>query len=234
VKFWRSTEQSFNLESDYYSKGAGVSLLLDLEIRHRSGNARSLDDVMRTMYKRFPLAGTGYTLVDFQGVAEEVSGGSLREFFAYYVFGTKPLPWEEILAYAGLALTRKDTSFKPWIGLVTNDSGERTRVAQVVAGSPAHVAGLDSGDELLALNGYRVRSADLNERVNQLTEGEEITLTVFRNDRLREYRLKVGRGPVPAYAIAKLPAPTELQKHIYQSWLGASFDSTAAPPKPDK
>jgi len=37
VKYWRATEQSFNLESDYYSKGANVSLLLDLEIRHRSG-----------------------------------------------------------------------------------------------------------------------------------------------------------------------------------------------------
>ena len=41
-------------ESDYYGKGAAVSLLLDMEIRRRSANAASLDDVMRAMFAGFP------------------------------------------------------------------------------------------------------------------------------------------------------------------------------------
>ena len=228
VKYWRGTEQSFNLESDYYSKGANVSLLLDLEIRHRSGNAHSLDDVMRTMYKRFPLSGTGYTLSDFQKVAEEMSGGPLQPFFDRCVYGTTPLPWEECLAYAGLDLVRLDTTLKPWIGLGTTEAGEKTRITQVIAGSPAAAAGLDIGDELLAMNGFRVRTADLTERINQLAEGEEVTLTVFRTDRLREYKVKVARSPVPAYKIVKKTSPTDLQKSIYQAWLSSRIDSTAA------
>ena len=234
VKYWRSTEQSFNLESDYYGKGANVSSLLDLSIRHRTANKHSLDDVMRTMYARFPLSGAGYTLADFQRVAEELSGGSLREFFDRYVFGTVPLPWEECLGHAGLNLSVRDTAFKPWTGLATADAGERTRITQVVTGSPASAAGLDIGDELLALNGYRVRSADLTERVGQLREGDEIALTVFRNDRLHEYRLRVSRAAVPAYKITKISGATDLQRSLYRDWLGASFDSISAPQKLNK
>jgi predicted metalloprotease with PDZ domain len=224
VKYWRATEQSFNFESDYYSKGANVSLLLDLEIRHRSGNTRSLDDVMRTMYRRFPLSGTGYTLSDFQKAAEECSGVSLKRFFDQYVYATAPLPWEECLEYAGLSLTKIDTALKPWIGLVTNDAGEKTRINLVIAGSPASAAGLDIGDELLAMNGFRVRTSDLTERISQLSDGDEVTLTVFRNDRLREYKVKVARAPVPAYRIVKISRTTDLQKSIYQGWLGSNFD----------
>jgi predicted metalloprotease with PDZ domain len=230
VKYWRGTEQSFNFESDYYSKGANVSLLLDLNIRHRSGNAHSLDDVLRLMYKKFPLSGSGYTLADLQKTAEELSGGSLQQFFDRYVYSTTPLPWEDYLAFAGLGLTKIDTSVRPWIGLFTTDSGDRTRINQVIAGSPAAAAGLDIGDELLALNGYRVRTAELNDRVGQLTAGDEITLTVFRNERLREYKVKVGSAPVPAYKIARISNPTALQTNIYESWLGTKPAPTGASP----
>jgi len=184
---------------------------------------------MRTMYRRFPLSGTGYTLLDFQRAAEEASGGTLQLFFDRYVYGTTPLPWEEYLAYAGLDVARADTSLKPWIGLSTADAGEKTRITLVIAGSPASAAGLDIGDELLALNGIRVRTADLAERISQVAEGEEVTLTVFRSDRLREYKVKVVRAPVPAYKVVRTFKPAELKKSIYQAWLGSKFDSSAAP-----
>jgi predicted metalloprotease with PDZ domain len=225
IKYWRGTEQSFNAESDYYGKGANVSALLDLDIRERSANKHSLDDVMRTMYKRFPLSGGGYTLADFQKVAEEFAGVSLQRFFDDYVFGTAPLPWEEYLGYAGLKLARKDSLAKPWIGLSTTDAGEKTKVTQVVAGSPASEAGIDPGDEILAMDGYRVRSSDLGERISRLAEGEVVTLMTFQRDRLRECKLKVAHSPVPEYRIVKTPDPSGLQRDMYRSWLGAPFDS---------
>lgn len=54
IKYWRGRQNSQNAESDYYGKGAQVSLLLDLEIRQRSKNKHSLEEVMRTMFRRFP------------------------------------------------------------------------------------------------------------------------------------------------------------------------------------
>jgi len=228
IKYWRGTEQSFNLESDYYGKGANVSALLDLDIRQRSSNKHSLDDVMRSMYKRFPLFGGGYTLADFQSVAEEFAGGSLRRFFEEYVFGTAPLPWEEYLGYAGLKLTRKDSVAKPWIGIATTDAGDKTRVTQVIAGSPAYEGGIDLGDEILAMDGYRVRSSDLADRISRLAEGEVVTLTIFQRDHLRECKLKVAHAPVPTYVIIKNSEPTTLQREIYRSWLVSPLDSGTA------
>jgi predicted metalloprotease with PDZ domain len=227
VKFWRGTEQSFNAESDYYGKGATVSMILDLEIRNRSANAHSLDDVLREMYRRFPLSGPGYTLNDFQRVAEEISGENLKTFFDDYVYGTKPLPWEDHLAYAGLQLVPKDSSAAPWIGITTQDAGEKTKVTRVSAGSPAYQAGLDINDEILALNGYRVRTSDITDRIAEFKAGDSITLTVFRNDRLREFKVTVVNSLVPAYKIARTPNPTDHQQQIYQSWLRSPADTSA-------
>jgi predicted metalloprotease with PDZ domain len=220
VKYWRGTEQSYNAEADYYGKGAVVSFLLDFEIRRRSANAASLDDVMRSMFKNFPPSGPGYTVEDFRTAAEASAGGSLEQFFRDYVFGTAPLPWDSSLAVAGLLLTPKDTTRRPWIGITTSNAGDRTRISGVTAGSPAEAAGIEVGDELLALDGMRVRSAELIDRLGDYAVGATAVLTVFRNDRLREYRVTVGSSPVPSYALARAASPSELQQAIYRSWLG--------------
>lgn len=223
IKYWRGTEQSYNAESDYYGKGASVSLLLDLEIRHQSRNTHSLDDVMRAMYKRFPLSGIGYTLSDFRTTCEEMAGGSLQQFFEQCIYGTAPLSWDEKLSFTGLQIVAKDSFPKPWIGLVTTDAGEKTKITRVLAGSPAYGAGLDIGDEVLALDGSRVRTSDLSDRVAERRSGDALTLSVFRNDKLREFTVIVGTSPVPGYKIVKAGAPTEMQKKIYEAWLRSSW-----------
>ncbi|MGH2569279.1 MAG: M61 family metallopeptidase, partial [Bacteroidota bacterium] len=194
VKFWKRSEQAINYESHYYDKGANVSLLLDLEIRQRTKNKRSLDDVMRAMFERFPLSGTGYTLADFQKVAEEFAGGSLKEFFDDYIRGTKPLEWEQHLGFAGLQLTAKDPETKPWLGITV--SGDRLHVTRVLAGSPAFEAGINVGDEVVALDGYRANASFLNTRPAEMKEGDKVRLTIIRDDRLREFEATLKNRPV--------------------------------------
>lgn len=53
IKYYRQDENSINSQVDYYSKGAILGLLLDLEIRKQSKGAKSLDDVMRYLYTEF-------------------------------------------------------------------------------------------------------------------------------------------------------------------------------------
>lgn len=224
IKYWKPGEQDYNYESDYYGKGSDVSLVLDLEIRQRTKNKYSLDDVMRAMYRRFPLDDSGYTINDFQKVAEEMTGGSLKEFFQDYVHGTKPFEWEQVLGYAGLELVPQTKDVRPWLGISTQDTGEKTRVTRVVAGGPGEEAGLNVGDEILALNGYRVRAADLQARVSEMSEGGRVTITVFRDDMHREFQVTVRKPPVPSYKILKVKDPTDLQKSIYESWLRISWE----------
>ena len=44
----------------YYTKGAVIGMLLDAEIRRLTNDTRSLDDVMRLAWQRYPGA-RGYT-----------------------------------------------------------------------------------------------------------------------------------------------------------------------------
>jgi predicted metalloprotease with PDZ domain len=224
IKASKGLQQSYNSESDFYGKGSNVSLLLDLEIRERSANKHSLDDVMRALYQRFPLSGTGYTVDDLQKTAEKFAGGSLKTFFDNYVHGTTPLDWEAVLHSAGLELLARDSERRPWLGVFTSDQNGAARVTMLVAGSPGYDAGLDFGDEILALNGSRVRSSDLQDRIADMKAGDTVKVTVFREDKLRDFNVTLRLQEVPPYMLVQTGHPTPLQKAIYESWLKTKWE----------
>ena len=66
IKFYRPDENSVNSQISYYDKGELLGLLLDLDIRRRTNNAKSLDDVMRYLYTEFYQKDRNYTPADFQ------------------------------------------------------------------------------------------------------------------------------------------------------------------------
>jgi predicted metalloprotease with PDZ domain len=102
----------------YYTKGEGLALLLDIEIRERTSDKKSLDDALRALKKRswdapkasYYLQGRGYTELDVERAASEAAGVDLHEWFARYVGGTEELPFAESLAKVGLTLTASGDS----------------------------------------------------------------------------------------------------------------------------
>ncbi len=228
VKLWKNTQNAFNAEVDYYEKGEQVTLLLDLEIRQRSASRASFDDAMRALYKRFPLGKKGYTNADVQKISEELTKSSFAEFFADYVHGKKEIDFAKFLGYAGLEVveTKRDNA-APDLGILVASAGERSIIRRVIAGSAAQAAGLDLGDELLALNGKRVRSNDLNERLKDYKVGDKVTLTVFRDEQLRQIEVTL-QAPAPDYEVQRVKEPSALQKKIYTSWLGAEWPEEKA------
>src|SRR5690606_15284969 len=75
TKFYRQDENAGNAIVSYYAKGGLVALALDLAIRERSAGRRSLDDVMRLMWRRFgrDFETTGH------GVPEDAMPGLVAE-----------------------------------------------------------------------------------------------------------------------------------------------------------
>ena len=101
-----------NRKVSIYTEGCLLAFITDITIRKQTNNAKSLDDVMRTLYFDFAKQGKGYTDNDYQQIIESLTGNSWKDFFASYVYGTKSL--EELLkssmAYLGLTLSIKPTS----------------------------------------------------------------------------------------------------------------------------
>jgi predicted metalloprotease with PDZ domain len=104
------TGDDINKTISYYDKGPVLGMLLDFKIRHETKNKKSLDDVMRTLYKNFyQQKNRGYTEDEFRQVCESIAGVSLAEFFEY-VYTVKEIDYLKYFAYAGLAI---DTLQKP-------------------------------------------------------------------------------------------------------------------------
>jgi len=207
-----------------------LGLLLDLEIRRRSNNAKSLDDVMRNLFAQFFEKGRNYTPADFQQICEAAAGGSLEEFFARYVRGRNELPYNQFFAVAGLRIEQmgvalgEPNSTAPIKGYLGADLDARTDmilIESVRVGTPAYEQGLNAKDQIIALNGARVNKDTFLSLIAAKRPGEVVHLTVFRNDDLRTFDIQLGGHVDEPYKLVQLPALTDLQKRTYQGWLNS-------------
>ncbi|WP_297797148.1 DegQ family serine endoprotease [uncultured Marinobacter sp.] len=79
-------------------------------------------------------------------------------------------------------------------------------IAEVMAGSPAEDAGLETGDIVLEYDGESVElSSDLPPMVGRTPVGETATLTVLREGREVELEVEIGKLPEPGSEQAALP-----------------------------
>jgi len=227
IKYYRQDENSINSQIDYYNKGAILGLLLDLEIRKRSKAAKSLDDVMRYLYSEFYKKGRNYAPEDFQKVSELMAGSSLEQFFAKYVRGREELDYNAALAGAGLRLdtagaTGTDKPLeKAYLGAQLVQEGERLMVRRVVAGTPAYEQGLNTDDQIVALNNMRANKDFFDARMAEKHPGDPLSLTIFRSDDLSTLLIKLGRTIDAPYRILAVENPSDEQKQIYRAWVGA-------------
>jgi predicted metalloprotease with PDZ domain len=230
IKFYRPDENSVNSQISYYDKGELLGLLLDLEIRRRSDNRKSLDDVMRYLYAEFFQKGRNYTPADFQKACEMMAGASLEQFFARYVRGRQDLvpAYNEILTGAGLSLEqggrgigKADASVptKAFLGADLDQQGDHLMVTSVRSGTPAYEQGLNAKDEIVALDGARVTKETFESMIAAKRPGDKVRLTVFRFDDLRTFEIRLGSRIDAPYRIVPLAQTTALQRRIYQSWL---------------
>ena len=227
IKGYRPDENSLNSQMSYYTKGSVVGALLDLTIRQQTNGAKSLDDVMRTLYRDFAQKGLNYTPENFQRVCETVAGGSLEAFFRDYVRGTKDLDYDTPLRFVGLQLKR-DTGGKEEAYLGGRFAADPLglKVAVVPSDTPAYEQGLSAGDILLAVDGVRVPTVEfLNDRVREKKSGNKITLTLFRNDQLKTLDIRLGGRVRPEFRLMPVANPTATQREQFKAWTGAEWVS---------
>src|SRR5215470_4455254 len=78
IKHYKPDENTVNATVSYYLKGGITALCLDLDIRRRSGGARSLDDVLRLMWAE---RDAGYADDAVQAIVERATDLPMAEFF---------------------------------------------------------------------------------------------------------------------------------------------------------
>ncbi|NET06110.1 MAG: M61 family metallopeptidase [Symploca sp. SIO2B6] len=221
IKLYRRDANSDNSQISYYLKGEMVSLLLDLLIRARYQNQRSLDDVMRQMWQQFGKEEIGYTPKQLRRVIESVVGCDLSSFFDNYINGTAELPFNEYLEPFGLQLIGVEESEPiPFLGIITKTDNSQELIKFVEAGSPAGLAGVDAGDQLLAIDGLRVAAGQLSDRLKDYSPGDTIEVSLFHHDQLCTLAVTLAPPRPSRCKIVQLKNPTEVQKQNLCGWLG--------------
>jgi len=138
----------------FYNKGEVVAALLDLAIRSRSD--RSLDDVMRFLWSEYGSRSRGLEEDAIEKAVAFVSGYDFSDFFRRYVDGVEPLPYQQLLAAAGI--TFESTPRQAGFGARFRTSEGAVVFDSVVQGGGAMAAGILPRDELIAIDGARIRS----------------------------------------------------------------------------
>jgi predicted metalloprotease with PDZ domain len=185
---------------------------------------------MRILYTDFFKKNRNYTPADFQRVCETAAGNSLEDFFARYVRGVDELPYNQVLAAAGLEIQQAlapieqinnagDIIRSAYLGAELEDSGEFVSVKNVRAGSPAYEQGLNAKDLIIAIDGERANTKRILALLSAKRPSDMVRLTLFRNDDVRTLDIKLGGRIAADYEIVALPHVSEQQRRIYNSWL---------------
>jgi len=223
IKLYRRDANSDNSQMSYYLKGELVSLLLDLLIRDRTQNQRSLDDVMRQMWEKFGKTEIGFTETQLKEVMESVAETDLTDFFQKYLHTTQELPFNDYLEPFGLRLqaVQEDNPI-PHTGMRVQSENGKDMIKFVSANSPAQVAGISPDDELLALNGIRVTAEQLPERLKDYQANDMIELSLFHQDVLKTVQLQLAISQPSRYEVVRISNPSDRQVENIVGWLGSN------------
>ncbi len=224
IKLYRPDANSPNSQISYYLKGAMVTFLLDLAIRVKHQNAKSFDQVLPLMWAEFGRSETGFTPADLKRVIESVAEMDLTNFFDRYVDGLVELPLDRALADFGLRLVTNadEGNLPPFIGLTLK---EQETVKFVEVASPAERAGINVGDQLVAIDGLRIIFEQFANQLKDYVAGDTVRLTMFHQDILSEVAVTLEPAKPTQYFVVPLEHPTIEQQQAFLGWLGLPIEA---------
>lgn len=196
TKYYKQDENSINSIVSYYTKGSLVALGLDLLIQNSTANKKSLDDVMRLLWKKF--GRDFYTKNPRKGLCDdqvvpiikEATGVDATDFISRYALGTEDVPLDKLWTKQGIQLTT-EASTEASLNIRTKVVNNDCQISHVFEGGAAHLGGLSAGDILVAIDNIRVNTKNLDDLLRRYRVKDKVLVHVFRRDELRSFKVKL-------------------------------------------
>jgi predicted metalloprotease with PDZ domain len=225
IKLYQRDEQTINSSTSYYEKGQLVATCLDLKMRALSNGEVSLDDVVKALWQEYKDSdGQAYCEGRIETLASDLIGEDLSDFFSDYVHGTRDIDWNEFLSPIGLSLVTCESESKPDLSAFLKGSGSAIVLESVLEGGAASKAGLSARDEIVAVNGRKVRRENFQDRIQDCRAGQTIKVHFFRDGLLRELPVKLD-GAID-YTLLGVANPSEQQKALYEGWMRSPWEKS--------
>jgi len=199
VKLYRQDAYSSDNQISYYIKGTVLALILDLHLR-RHGSA--LSSVLRQLWASHGRWGRGYGEADLISAFSD-HAADLSTLLPFWLESRQDPPVESYLEDVGLSLIalRASHPFPGW--QVDSPGSSGLRIKHVMRDGPAEGAGLQVGDELLAIAGLRVMvENDLTILlVQRAREGEPLEILFCRDGQVQQASLRPAAPEVVRYQL---------------------------------
>jgi len=216
IKYYRADENTSNATVSYYAKGALIALALDLSLRRLDS---SLDQVMRALWESS--AGGPIDEADIAQALRQASGQSFDRLLRRWVHGVQELPLQTLLESVAIDVNEDRAGFAASLGLRLSEGPvSGIQVRSVLADSAAMQAGISAGDELLAVDGWRLRKFDDAAQWVRPTQAFELMLV--RDQRVLTVMVQPdGRSPYGRTLRLTLQAnPERTAMARRRAWLG--------------
>jgi predicted metalloprotease with PDZ domain len=215
-----------------YNKGALLGMGLDMELRRRSSGKMGLGDLIAQMGQTY---GPDTFFVDDQlfDLMTAASFPQVREYFARYVEGAEPLPYEALFYDAGIDYIAEERYQRNSFGNVSlnyNPATQRIFIDDVSElDAYGQALGFEVGDEILTINGWpfdlNTYESTADRYRNEIKPGQKVTWEVARpdgNGGFKTKKLKAAMIQEEAIAKHQFRIKSELtpeQKTFRKSWL---------------
>lgn len=207
-------------------QGEVIGAMLDIVVRDASNGAKSMDDVMRLMLKRFSHRGfNGYHV---ERAVSDVCACRIHDFFESYVRGSGAIDFDRYLALLGMHATiSRAPALKP-DGKPAPDMRIRgLEVAQdtslrLMLWNPASIwvrAGLHMGDRIVSMNGKPIRTwSEMRSLLGPLGIGDTVRFEVLQPTGPFVTTVAVTGYETPVVRIEAILGASSRQKRLGAAW----------------
>ena len=218
--------------NNVYAKGMLISMCLDLKLLHLSDGKYGLMNLIQDLAKSY---GKDKAFKDEELIPKIVSltYPEIKTFFDDYVIGAKPLPFEEVLGYAGVDYARVKQVRTFSFGQCDLGYDPSTHMMKITGIQNMNAFGramnYHVGDIIEKINGKKITPLEFRQFrqqwVSTVKEGDKFKMTVLRkspNGKVSKKTLKakVFKDDVRLYnSIEYIPTPSPEQAKIKAAWI---------------
>ena len=197
IHLYRPNSYSREVQISYYLEGEMAVFCLDAELRKRSKGKHGMDDVMATLYHNHKLDSNnpGIAHSDIKKALVNTPGGRrLGVMLDSLVSERKAPDVISAMKTLGLEMVADKKAKGAWIGLNLANNPNCVKVRTHLTGSPCRES-IHTGDEIIAIDGLRVKSSSDITASIYANEGVETTFTIAREGVLHEVKITPTANP---------------------------------------
>ncbi|HIG39454.1 MAG TPA: M61 family peptidase [Gammaproteobacteria bacterium] len=213
----------------YYTYGADIAIALDLTLRSKFKDV-TLDTMMRRVWELHGKTEQPYSGDDLRDALAHVTDddGFAEDFFTRYIRGQELPDFSALLDNAGLTYRLANVGASS-AGPVSFEFDGKAAIIQrnTIIGTPLYLAGLDRGDQVLAIDRLRINSqAQWDAALERYKPGDVATIHYIQREIERSAELTFDEDNTMELVTYESDERklSRSQKAFRESWLGVDSD----------